>query len=115
MIKEGKETLSTAPDVKNFVVNYTDGSQRIIEKGFFCEITKGQGTADLTFIMADCAGSDIEMIVKGCIELGFKLGILRPPTLDVKQDVSRFDAAPQNKGKRGLNNDRECVRTYGTH
>lgn len=71
-----KETPANEPDVKNFIVNYEDGSQRIIEKGFFCEIKKGPETADLTFIMAHCAGSDIEMIVKGCIELGFKLGIL---------------------------------------
>ncbi len=76
MSENGKGTPANEPEVKNFVVNYTDGSQRIIEKGFFCEITKGPETANLTFIMADCAGSDIEMIVKGCIELGFKLGIL---------------------------------------
>lgn len=76
MSEKGKGTPANEPDVKNFVVNYTDGSQRIIEKGFFCEITKVPETANLTFIMADCAGSDIEMIVKGCIELGFKLGIL---------------------------------------
>lgn len=76
MSEKGNETSANAPDVKNFVVNYTDGSQRIIEKGFFCEINKGPEAADLTFIMADCAGRDIEMIVKGCIELGFKLGIL---------------------------------------
>lgn len=76
MSENGKVTPANEPEVKNFVVNYTDGSQRIIEKGFFCEITKGPETANLTFIMADCAGSDIEMIVKGCIELGFKLGIL---------------------------------------
>lgn len=76
MIKEDKRTLTAMPHVKNFVVNYTDGSQRIIEKGFFCEITKGPETANLTFIMADCAGSDIKMIVEGCIKLGYKLGIL---------------------------------------
>lgn len=41
MSEKGKGTPANEPDVKNFVVNYTDGSQRIIEKGFFCEITKG--------------------------------------------------------------------------
>ena len=25
-------------DVKNFIVNYEDGSQKVIEKGFFCEM-----------------------------------------------------------------------------
>lgn len=29
------------PEVENFIVNYSDGSQRIIEKGFFCEIQEG--------------------------------------------------------------------------
>lgn len=47
MSEKGKGTPANEPDVKNFVVNYTDGSQRIIEKGFFCEITKGPETANL--------------------------------------------------------------------
>lgn len=37
-----KETPANEPDVKNFIVNYEDGSQRIIEKGFFCEIKKAR-------------------------------------------------------------------------
>lgn len=68
---EGEE-----PDVDNFIVNYSDGTQRVIEKGFFCEITPGEEESTLSFIMAHCAGRDLETIVLGCIELAYKLGFL---------------------------------------
>lgn len=63
------------PDVENFVVNYSDGTQRTIEKGFFCEIKPEGGEILLAFIMANCSGQDLATIVYGCIELGNKLGL----------------------------------------
>lgn len=65
------------PEVENFIVNYNDGSQRIIEKGFFCEIKEEEsGESVLSFIMAHCSGRDLETIVLGCVQLGVKLGMI---------------------------------------
>ena len=63
------------PEVENFIVNYSDCSQRIIEKGFFCEIQEGAEETALSFIMARCGGRDLETIVLGCVQLGVKLGM----------------------------------------
>lgn len=68
--QEGEE-----PDVENFIVNYSDGTQRTIEKGFFCEIKPEGDESLLTFIMANCSGQDLATIVYGCVELGEKLGL----------------------------------------
>lgn len=64
------------PEVENFIVNYSDGSQRIIKKGFFCEIQEGAEETALSFIMAHCGGRDLETIVLGCVQLGVKLGMI---------------------------------------
>lgn len=65
-------------DVKNFVVNYEDGSQKTIEKGFFCEMKElPDGACDMSFSMTGVSGRDLEHIVFGCIELGDRLGMFR--------------------------------------
>lgn len=64
------------PDIENFVVNYADGTQRVIEKGFFCEMKdEDNGEQTMSFIMSHCSGRDLEAIVFGCIQLGQKLGM----------------------------------------
>ncbi len=63
------------PEVENFVVNYADGSRRMIEKGFFCEIRQSDEESTLSFILSHCSGKDLGMIVLGCVELGAKLGL----------------------------------------
>lgn len=77
--KQMKEILEEnkveEPDVENFVVNYSDGTQRTIEKGFFCEIKPEGNESLLTFIMANCSGQDLATIVYGCVELGERLGL----------------------------------------
>ena len=68
---------SQEPEVENFIVNYSDGTQRIIDKGFFCEIKEEEsGESVLSFIMSHCAGRDLETIVLGCVQLGVKLGMI---------------------------------------
>ncbi len=68
---------SQEPEVENFIVNYSDGTQRIIDKGFFCEIKEEEsGESVLSFIMAHCAGRDLETIILGCVQLGVKLGMI---------------------------------------
>lgn len=67
---------STDPDVKNFVVNYEDGTQRVIDKGFFCQMEdEGDNQLSLQFIMANVSGKELSAIVIGCIQLADKLGL----------------------------------------
>lgn len=61
-------------DVEKFTVHYSDGTEKTIEKGFFCEIKKEKGENILTFVMCHCAGDDLRTIIAGCIQLGIELG-----------------------------------------
>lgn len=71
-----EENKVEEPDVDNFIVNYSDGTQRVIEKGFFCEMKPEGEECAMSFIMAHCSGKDLEAIVLGCVQLGVKLGLL---------------------------------------
>lgn len=63
-------------EIKNFIVNYEDGTQRVIEKGFFCEMKDlPDGYCDINFIMTGVSGRDLKGIVMGCIQLGEELGM----------------------------------------
>lgn len=62
-------------DVKNFVVNYADGTQKTFEKGFLCEIKKENDEDTMTFTMSHCSGADLAKIIFGCIELGVQIGL----------------------------------------
>lgn len=64
--------------VRNFVINYEDGSSKTIEKGFFCELKMlPDSECKMCFDMAGMKGSDLEYIVWGCIQLGARLGMFR--------------------------------------
>lgn len=57
-------------------MNYEDGSQEVIEKGFFCDMKElPDGACNMNFIMTGVSGSDLERIVIGCIQLGERLGM----------------------------------------
>ncbi len=73
--KTPSEEPDGEPEVENFVVNYVDGSRRVIEKGFFCEIRQDQGECTLSFILSHCSANDLGTIVLGCVELGAELGL----------------------------------------
>lgn len=63
-------------EIKDFTINYTDGSSKTVEKGFFCNIKdEPDGGSTLGFDMVGCSGKDISTIVLGCINLGTKLGL----------------------------------------
>ena len=52
--------MAQEKEIKNFVFNYTDGTSKTVEKGFFCHI---KDEPNLT------------QIVLGCVELGTRLGM----------------------------------------
>lgn len=62
-------------DVEKFIVCYDDGEQKVIDKGFFCEMKEEEGACVLSFIMSHVSGRELEHIVFGCMELGVKLGM----------------------------------------
>lgn len=63
-------------DIKNFIINYEDGTSKTVEKGFFCEMRENEDGSDkLSFKMVDVSGKELEKIVMGCIYLGKKMGM----------------------------------------
>ena len=62
-------------DVKKIVIHYEDGTEKVIDKGFFCNMKEEDGSAVLEFTMCHVSGREIELIVEGCLQLGFKLGM----------------------------------------
>lgn len=72
---EGDGKTDTDADVDNFVVNYTDGTHKVIRKGFFCEMKEDGQDSILSFIMTGVSGKELSAIVIGCIQLAEKLGL----------------------------------------
>ena len=62
-------------DVKKIVIHYEDGTEKVIDKGFFCNMKEENGEMTLEFTMCHVSGRELEAIVHGCVELGFKLGM----------------------------------------
>ena len=58
-------------DIKNFIINYEDGTSKTVEKGFFCEMRENEDGS------GNVQGKELERIVTGCIYLGEKLGMFK--------------------------------------
>lgn len=67
--------MSKDREVDKITIHYDDGEDKIIEKGFFCNMKEENGQMVLEFTMCHVAGIELEAIVQGCVELGFKLGM----------------------------------------
>lgn len=76
-------------DVKKIVIHYEDGTEKVIDKGFFCNMKEEDGSAVLEFTMCHVSGREIELIVEGCLQLGFKLGMF-----DNKKEEEWFYGGP---------------------
>lgn len=62
-------------EVEKFIICYKSGEQKVIDKGFFCEMKEDQEGVNLSFTLCDVSGKELEHIVFGCLELGIKLGM----------------------------------------
>lgn len=63
-------------DIKNFVINFTDGTSETANKGFFVEfVEKDDHSTTVRFNMVGCKGEDLETIVLSCIRMGQELGM----------------------------------------
>lgn len=62
-------------EVEKFIVCYANGEEKIIDKGFFCEMKTEDDSHVLSFIMSHVSGAELANIVFGCIELGVRLGL----------------------------------------
>lgn len=68
--------MSKEREVDKITIHYDDGEEKIVEKGFFCNMKEENGQMVLEFIMCHVGGGiELEAIVQGCVELGFKLGM----------------------------------------
>lgn len=70
-----RKEMEEEKDVKKIVIHYEDGTEKVIDKGFFCNMKEEDGSAVLEFTMCHVSGREIELIVEGCLQLGFKLGM----------------------------------------
>lgn len=75
MISREDNEMEEEKDVKKIVIHYEDGTEKVIDKGFFCNMKEEDGSAVLEFTMCHVSGREIELIVEGCLQLGFKLGM----------------------------------------
>ena len=74
--KGNKHMKNQEKEVKDFVINYTDGSSATVDKGFFCNIQEeSDGVSNLKFELVGCSGKDMATIILGCVNLGAKLGL----------------------------------------
>ena len=63
-------------EVKDFVINYTDGSSVTVDKGFFCNIQEEpDGVSNLKFELVGCSGKRPGDHYFGCVNLGAKMGL----------------------------------------
>ena len=67
--------MSKEREVEKITIHYDDGEKKIVEKGFFCNMKEENGETVLEFTMCHVAGIELEAIVYGCVQLGFKLGM----------------------------------------
>ena len=58
--------MAQEKEIKNFVFNYTDGTSKTVEKGFFCHIKdEPNGESTLSFEFVGVSGKDLTQIVLG--------------------------------------------------
>lgn len=70
--------MAQEKEIKNFVFNYTDGTSKTVEKGFFCKIKdEPNGEATLSFEMVGVSGKDLAQIVLGLRRVGRTPGNVR--------------------------------------
>lgn len=64
-------------EVKDFVINYTDGSSVTVDKGFFCNIQEEpDGVSNLKFELVGCSGKDLATIIFWLCKSGREDGIV---------------------------------------
>lgn len=58
-------------DIKNFVINFTDGTSSTVDKGFFVKFTENDdNTTTVQFNVVGCSEKDLKTIVLSCIRMG---------------------------------------------
>lgn len=73
-------------EVKDFTINYTDGSSVTVDKGFFCNIQEEPGgVSNLKFELVGCSGKDLATIIFGCVNLGAKMGLFDKESEEISE------------------------------
>ena len=62
-------------EVDKITIHYDDGTEKTVEKGIVLNIKEENGERVCVFTMCHIQGR--ELIIEGCLQLGFKLGIFK--------------------------------------
>lgn len=81
-MKEDKEWVPGSADsdaeteaaAEKMVIYYEDGSRRIFNKGFFCEMREQGEEIVMNFIPGNVDDDELKHIILGCLEMGKQLG-----------------------------------------
>ena len=74
---ERRERMNKEREVDKITLHYDDGTEKTVEKGFICNMKEENGEAVLEFTMCHVPGREIKLIIEGCLQLGFKLGMFK--------------------------------------
>lgn len=78
-------------DVKEIKLTYEDGTEVIVAKGFFANITEAENDEiEVTFSFINISGSEIGTIVGAVYQLGEKLGMCDGSENDKDDDSPMF-------------------------
>ena len=62
-------------DIEKIKLQFEDGEETEIKKGFVAEIIEGKEAATITFHMAGMGGKDLTLLVSSVIQLGDRIGL----------------------------------------
>lgn len=62
-------------NAKRIVIEFDDGTEKVLEKGACINFTEDDGEANVSFDFINFSGRDLELLVRAVLELGVKLGM----------------------------------------
>ena len=62
-------------DIEKIKLQFEDGEETEIKKGFVAEIIEGEEAATVTFHMVGMGGKDLTLLASSVIQLGDRLGM----------------------------------------
>lgn len=65
--------MSKEREVDKITIHYDDGEEKIVEKGFFCNMKEENGERVCVFTMCHIQGRERTLAIEGCLHLGFML------------------------------------------
>lgn len=70
------EVKDNTKDIEQIVVKYSDGTEKVINRGMVLTMQADGEDTDLTMEFAKCSGQDLSVIAYGFLEMSVKMGLL---------------------------------------